>query len=138
MDPGVASGATVYFGLLPPRRRRQGPLCGHPRALHVLRRPQISPNTHESRPTVGSRYVLCGSKLFTEKARLSTVYHLKIVKVYQINTLWHIARLVEYQCSESCAGAGRARLCEPLPSDGTCAACPRLHSTPRHIRPLIR
>lgn len=71
-------------------------------------------------------------QLSTEKARLSTVYHLKIVKVYQINTLWHIARLVEYQCSESCAGAGRARLCEPLPSDGTCAACP---ATTQHTAP---
>lgn len=85
-------------------------------------------------------------QLLTEKVRLSPVYNLKIVKVYQINTMWHIALLVEYQIPMQRGGevlrrgGRRAGTSEPsrfrLP--GRVLHAPRLHSKPRHIRPLIR
>lgn len=82
MDQGLASGAAVYFGLFPTRRRWESSVRGCPSSIYFLRRPQISPDSHEGRPAVGSRYVKRSP--FIQPGRHYRQSILKPVKVHQI------------------------------------------------------
>lgn len=54
VDPRLAARAAVHPRLLPAGRRREGPVRGHPRALHLLCGSQVCADTFKGGPTLGA------------------------------------------------------------------------------------